>query len=132
MEQKEEEAAVEPRCGVEQRWRDRDGEGESHDHRRRFHVVSSAHDGMLFSVDGLIFEWHFMGLNDFNGILWKSSSFSAMRPIFPINIVMSASINSISGRNNNQPPSVLCLRFTGYFRKLYVAVVAHIKVCFTT
>ena len=135
---------------VEQHRRDRNGEGEGHDHRRRselsdgqtafwkrterqvhgVHSVCSAHDGMLFSVDGFIFGWYFTGPNDFNGILRKSSSFNAMRPIFPINIVLSASINSISGRNNNQPPSILCFRFTGYFRKLYVAVVAHIKVVF--
>ena len=88
---------------VEQHRRDRNGEGEGHDHRRRselsdgqtafwkrterqvhgVHSVCSAHDGMLFSVDGFIFGWYFTGPNDFNGILRKSSSFNAMRPIFP-------------------------------------------------
>ena len=82
--QEEEEEAADPRGSVEQRQRDRDEEGERHDHCGQIHGVCFAPDGMLFSVDGMIFEWNFMGPNDFNGILRKSSSFSAMRPIFPI------------------------------------------------
>jgi len=41
-------------------------------------------DGMLFSGDAAHFRWYFTGPMCFSGILQKSSSFDAMRPIFPI------------------------------------------------
>jgi hypothetical protein len=41
-------------------------------------------DGMLYPRDGAMFRWYFMGLMSLSGILRKSRSFDAIKPIFPI------------------------------------------------
>jgi hypothetical protein len=40
--------------------------------------------GMVVSVDVAKFQWYFMGLKSFGGILRRSQSFNATQPIFPI------------------------------------------------
>ena len=41
-------------------------------------------DGVVFSVHGGNFQCYFTGLKSFSGILWKSQSFDATEPIFPL------------------------------------------------